>query len=79
MNQITRIEARLNRMWRRRRLCEVKRMQKRHSDLREWLYKVQDRSIDGMRWGLKQHIRDTIQMRYHFVKSYPDSPRLMYK
>jgi hypothetical protein len=79
MNQVTRLTAKLNRMWSRRSLQEVKRMQKRHSDLRECLHKVCDRKIDRMRWGLKDYKTDTIQLRYGFRKSYPDCPRLMYK
>lgn len=79
MNQVTRLSAKLERMYSRRSLQEVKRMQKRHSDLREWLYKTKDRKLDRMRWGLKDYIADTIQMRYKFIKSYPDCPRLMYK
>ena len=79
MNTITRIEARLNRMWNRRSLQEVKRMRKGVSDLRICLDKVCDRKIDRMRWGFKQHIRDTIQLRYGFIKSVPDCPRLRYK
>jgi hypothetical protein len=79
MNQVTRLTAKLNRMWSRRSLQEVKRMQKRHSNLRECLHKACDRKLDRMRWGLKDYMVDTIQLRYGFRKSYPDSPQLMYK
>jgi hypothetical protein len=77
--KVTRLSVKLDRMWSRRKLQEVKRMQKKHSDLREWLYKTNDQKLDRMRWGLKDYIADTIQLRYGFIKSYPDCPRLMYK
>lgn len=71
--------SRISHRGKRPRLYKVKRMRKGCSDLRICLDKVCDRSIDGMRWGFKQHIRDTIQLRYGFIKSVPDCPRLRYK
>ena len=74
--RITRTSVKLDRMWKRRSLQEVKRMSKHNGALRESLYAKMDRKLDLMRYGLKNLITDTVQLRFGFRKTAPDCPKL---
>lgn len=64
----------LDRMYKRRGLHEVKRVQKTNGQYREWLYAKMDRRTDKMRHGLKELIPDTLSMR-RGRQTVPDCPK----
>ena len=73
--RITRTSVKLDRMWKRRSLQEVKRMSKHNGALRESLYAKMDRKLDRLRYGLKDLIADTLCMR-RGRNTAPDCPKL---
>ena len=68
----------LDRMWKRKGLKEVKRIQKTNGAMRECLYAKMDRRLDRMRHGLKELIADTLSLR-RSRNSVPDCPRMRWK
>ena len=64
----------LDRMYKRRGLHEVKRIQKTNGILRTWLYAKLDKELDKMRLGLKDLLTDTIAMRRN-RQTVPDCPK----
>jgi hypothetical protein len=71
----TKVDAQLERMWKRRGLHQVKRIHKNNGALRESLYAKMDRKLDRMRCGLKDLIADTLCVR-RGRKTAPDCPKL---
>ena len=65
----------LDRMYKRRGLHEVKRVQKTNGHYREWLYAKMDRDLDKLRHGLKELGLDTIRMRRKPRTTVPDCPK----
>ena len=64
----------LDRMYKRRGLHKVRRIQKTNGVLRTWLYAKMDRRLDKMRRGLKELIPDTLSMR-RGRQTVPDCPK----
>jgi hypothetical protein len=75
---MSRASVRLDRMWKRRGLHEVKRVSRTNGALRESLYAKMDRRLDRMRHGLKDLIADTLSLR-RGRNSVPDCPKLRWK
>jgi hypothetical protein len=64
----------LDRMWKRRSLHRIKRVNKVNNAMRTSLYAKMDRKVDKMRFGLKDLIADTLCLRRQ-RKTVPDCPR----
>jgi hypothetical protein len=69
-----RTNTQLDRMWKRRGMKPVKRIQKTNGILRTWLYAKLDRELDKMRLGLKDLKLDTIRMHRN-RQTVPDCPK----
>ena len=70
----------LDRMWKRKGLKEVKRVQKTNGAMRECLYAKMDRRLDRLRTGLKEYTLDVLRLRMPKVRmSVPDCPRMRWK
>ena len=76
----TRVSVQLDRMWKRKGLHEVKRIQKTNGAMRESLYAKMDRRLDRLRSGLKEYTLDVLRLRMPKVRmSVPDCPMMRYK
>jgi hypothetical protein len=73
--RITRVEVKLNRMWKRKSLREVNHISKTNGKDRARLYAKMDRAYDKMRVGLKELIRDTMRLRRPIQQTAPDCPK----
>jgi hypothetical protein len=70
-----RTNTQLDRMWKRKGIKPVKRIQKTNGILRTWLYAKMDRDLDKLRHGLKELGLDTIRMRRKPRTTVPDCPK----
>lgn len=68
-----RLSVLLDRMYKRRSIPKVNRMQKNNTDIRNWLEVKVNRRIDKMRIGLKELKADTV--RRPTRTTVPNSPR----